>query len=77
MFKKTEPKDKIRYRNELKYFISESDLIVIRERLKPLIKLDPYVDKEKGFYVVKSLYFDDYEDTCLDHNEFSLGRRKK
>lgn len=77
MFKKTEPKDKIRYRNELKYFISESDLIVIRERLKPLIKLDPYVDKEKGFYVVKSLYFDDHEDTCLDHNEFSLGRRKK
>lgn len=74
---KNKPNDKIRYRNELKYFISETDLLIIQERLKPIIKLDPYVDKEKGFYVVKSLYFDDHEDTCLNHNEFSLGKRKK
>lgn len=77
IFKKSEPKDKIRYRNELKYFISEHDALIIQERLKPIIKLDPYVDKNKGFYVVKSLYFDDHEDTCLHHNEFSLGKRKK
>lgn len=77
MFGKNEPKDKIRYRNELKYFISENDLLVIKQRLTPIVKLDPYVDKDKGFYVVKSLYFDDHEDTCLYHNEFSLGKRKK
>lgn len=66
-----------RYRNELKYFVSTNSLKVVEERLKNLIQLDPYVDKEKGFYIVKSLYFDDYDDTCLNHNEYSLGRRKK
>lgn len=67
----------IRYRNELKYFIDANDATIIESRIKALIRLDPYVDKEKGFYVVKSLYFDDYDNTCFHHNEFSLGRRKK
>lgn len=42
-----------RYRNELKYFVSANSLKVVEERLKNLIQLDPYVDKEKGFYIVK------------------------
>lgn len=67
----------IRFRNEFKYFISENDIRIIEARLKGLLKIDPYVEKDKGFYVVKSLYFDDYDDNCLNHNEFSLGKRKK
>ncbi|WP_080146722.1 polyphosphate polymerase domain-containing protein [Marinilactibacillus piezotolerans] len=70
-------KSGVHYRNELKYFVSANSLDVVENRLKNLIHLDPYVDKEKGFYIVKSLYFDDYDDTCLNHNEYSLGRRKK
>lgn len=66
----------VRYRNESKYFVSANSLDVVENRLKNLIHLDPYVDKEKGFYIVKSLYFDDYDDTCLNHNKYSLGRRK-
>lgn len=70
-------KETIRYRNELKYFIDANELTIIESRLKALIRLDPHIDLEKGFYTVKSLYFDDYGDNCLNHNEFSLGRRKK
>lgn len=66
-----------KYRNELKYFIEASDVLVIEARLKALIRLDPHIDPSRGFYTVKSLYFDDYGDNCLNHNEFSLGKRKK
>lgn len=67
----------VKYRNELKYFIESNEMKVIESRLKGLVKLDPHIDPDIGFYTVKSLYFDDYGDNCLHHNEFSLGKRKK
>lgn len=66
-----------KYRNEMKYFCTDHDLMIVENRLKPLVKIDPYTDEKYGNYVVKSLYFDDYDDNCLNHNEISIGRRKK
>lgn len=68
---------KKKYRNEMKYFCTDFDLRIVEQRLKPLVKIDPYTDETHGNYVVKSLYFDDYQDNCLNHNEISIGRRKK
>ncbi|WP_028273533.1 polyphosphate polymerase domain-containing protein [Atopococcus tabaci] len=66
-----------KYRNEMKYFCTDFDLDIVQSRLTPLVQLDPYTDEEYGNYVVRSLYFDDYDDNCLNHNEISIGRRKK
>lgn len=68
---------KPKFRNEFKYFCSDFDLDIVQARLTPLLEIDPYSDKEYGDYVIRSLYFDDYQDNCLNHNEISIGRRKK
>lgn len=64
-------------RNELKFVISEHQARTLQMRLEGLLPLDPHTDTEKGHYGIRSLYFDDLRDSCLHHNEFSLGRRKK
>lgn len=66
-----------KYRNELKYLIDSRDAIIIEDKLKHAMDRDPYSDKETGSYVVRSLYFDSYDDDCYHNNEFSLGKRKK
>ncbi len=66
-----------KYRNELKYLIDAKDVMIIEDKLKHLMDRDPYADKETGSYVVRSLYFDSYDDDCFHNNEFSLGKRKK
>lgn len=66
-----------KYRNELKFLISASDVRIIEDKLQHAMRRDPYADKETGAYTVRSLYFDSYEDDCYDNNEFSLGKRKK
>lgn len=66
-----------KFRNELKYLIHSHDVQIIEDKLKHVMDRDPYADKETGSYVVRSLYFDSYDDDCFHNNEFSLGRRKK
>lgn len=66
-----------KFRNELKYHANAQDLIIIEDKIKRMLEVDPYVDPKKGYYAISSLYFDDYQDNCYHHNEFSLGRRKK
>lgn len=61
----------------MKYHADAHDLIVIEDKLKRILNLDPYVNPAKGYYVVSSLYFDDFQDDCYHNNEFSLGLRKK
>ncbi len=45
-------------RNELKYYISYNEYLVLKSRLKPLIKADPNMPDEQG-YLISSVYFDD------------------
>lgn len=66
-----------KYRNELKYVITNKDATIIEDKLKHLMERDPYAHEETGSYIVRSLYFDSYDDDCYHNNEFSLGRRKK
>ena len=50
--------DKLRYRNEIKYLISQNEIPIIQSRLDPLMVIDK--NAKNGKYLISSLYFDDY-----------------
>jgi SPX domain protein involved in polyphosphate accumulation len=66
----------VKYRHEMKYICNEMELSVIAGRLKPLISLDKNVT-ESGIYNIRSLYFDDYYNTCYNENEAGTDPREK
>ncbi|MCM1253038.1 MAG: polyphosphate polymerase domain-containing protein [Clostridium sp.] len=63
------------YRNELKFLVADKDLELIRYRLQPL--MSPDIHQNGTSYMVRSLYFDDYQDSCKRENEDGIGNRKK
>lgn len=65
-----------KYRSEWKYCEDETTLCALRERLAALLPYDSYAD-ESGQYVIHSLYFDDYKDTCARVNVSGEGKRFK
>ena len=50
-------------RHELKYFINPAELEALRVRLRPVLKLDRHCVGGKP-YVIRSLYFDDIDDSA-------------
>ena len=50
------------YRHEYKYLISSAQASVLEMRMRGMLQPDPHAD-ESGAYQIKSLYFDDSEDT--------------
>ena len=69
-------KKEIKFRHELKYPISAAELAMLRNRIQNLIPLDGHVG-ETGAYSIRSLYFDDYENTCFYENENGTDPREK
>ena len=65
-----------RYRHELKYQISRSDYLALRQRLKPVMKQDGHV-REDGTYVIRSIYFDNYNDKALRDKVNGVPHREK
>ena len=63
------------YRNELKFEVSDYDLVQIKGRLQPLMHPDSH-QSENG-YTVRSLYFDDVYDSCMLEKENGISRREK
>lgn len=68
-------KTKERYRHEQKYLISAKDQILIRQRLKSVMRLDPHA--QEGGYLIRSLYFDDYFNTAYEDKMAGVLVRKK
>lgn len=68
--------DKKIWRNEIKYVCSEEELLQIESGIRNICRLDSHAD-ETGKYRVRSLYFDDYHDTCFYENEDGVALRKK
>ena len=64
------------YRNELKYLVNNGDLMVLNYRLKELMKLDANI-KEENTYNIRSVYFDDYNDSYLKETEAGVNERLK
>ena len=69
-------KKELKFRHELKYLISSAELQMIRNRINNLIPLDSHVGAT-GAYSIRSLYFDDYENSCYYENENGTDPREK
>lgn len=63
------------YRNELKFELSDFDLMRIRNRLLPLM----HPDSHQGIngYLIRSMYFDDLYDSCAAEKENGVCSREK
>lgn len=66
----------MKFRHELKHFINLSDYLIIKSRLKNIAQLD-YNANENGEYKIRSLYFDDYNDTALCQKLIGINNRHK
>ena len=64
------------FRHELKYFINFQDYFSLSNKLKVLMKKDKN-SNERGDYHIRSLYFDDYNDSALYEKQSGILRRKK
>lgn len=69
-------KEKALWRHEIKYVCSEAQIPDIRNKLSAFCDLDRYVDAD-GRYYVRSVYFDDYDDTAYYENEMGVEPRRK
>lgn len=63
------------FRVENKYFVTDADIAVIAPRLKSVMKYD--ANQQGDCYAIKSLYFDDINNNCINDNESGVDQRKK
>lgn len=65
-----------RARHELKYLVSYHEYLVLRHRLKYVLRQDSHSLSDQG-YNVRSLYFDDMEDSDMFAKQAGLLNRQK
>ena len=65
-----------KFRHELKYLCSAAELKMLEVRLQDVMRPDPHTD-ENGCYLIRSTYFDDLYDRCLNENESGVSPREK
>lgn len=63
-------------RHELKYFINPAEVEVLRARLRPVLKMDSHCRGGKP-YIIRSLYFDDINDTAYFDKLHGVMHRDK
>lgn len=64
------------YRHEYKYPLTNGQMLIENEKIKILAGRDIHTG-EKGFYNIRSLYFDDYDRSCYLDNENGVDDRAK
>lgn len=64
------------FRFEKKYILNNLQVEQLKHRLSPIMKLDPILNG-KSFYTIRSLYFDDYNNTCLKQVINGISERYK
>ena len=67
---------KTKYRNEWKYVFDARHLVYLEGRLQAILERDAH-SCEEGNYIVRSLYFDDYRDSCVHDNDSGTNVRHK
>lgn len=65
----------MRYRVEQKYIITEDKLAYLKYKLEQVMEYDKHT--ENGIYTIRSLYFDDCHDSCVESNERGDDYREK
>ena len=63
------------YRVEKKYLVTDADLALLAGRLKSVMPQD--IHQEGDCYEIRSVYFDDYRDRCMEENEAGVDYRQK
>ena len=69
-------KDSARFRHEYKYLISAAQEAILRIKASAVLLPDSHAG-EDGTYTVRSLYFDDRSDSCLEENISGTDLRSK
>ena len=64
------------YRHELKYVVTAAELALLENRMKGLVRPDAHAGAD-GMYHIRSLYFDDYYNSCYNENEIGTDPREK
>lgn len=64
------------YRHEYKYPLTNGQMLIENTKISVLAVKDMHAG-EKGFYNIRSLYFDDYRDSCYLDNENGVDEREK
>lgn len=65
-----------RYRHEYKYILNSTQEQILRCRAEGILLRDAHVN-EDGSYIIRSLYFDDLNDSCYFENESGTDPRSK
>ncbi len=65
-----------KFRHELKYQISYADYLAIRSRLRAVMKPDSHTGSD-GKYLIRSIYFDNFEDKALKEKLDGIRKRDK
>jgi hypothetical protein len=63
-------------RHELKYYISEAAYYDLRSQMRTILQPDENMTDENG-YSIRSMYFDDYRNTCANDKEDGVRLRSK
>ena len=64
------------YRHEYKYPLTNGQMLIENAKISALAQKDAHAGKN-GFYNIRSLYFDDYENSCYLDNENGVDDREK
>ena len=68
--------EELQFRHEYKYPLTQGDIVIEESKISILAGKDRHVG-EKGFYNIRSLYFDDFENRCFMDNENGVDNREK
>lgn len=63
------------YRVEKKYLVTDAELAVLAGRLRSVMR--PDIHQKGSCYEIRSLYFDDISDRCMDENDSGIDQREK
>lgn len=66
----------VRYRHEYKYPLSRGQVLIEKAKLSAVAELDVHA-RDLGYYNIRSIYFDDYDNSCFMDNENGADNRKK
>ena len=66
----------MKFRHEYKFYVNQSEYIVLRQRLRSVMESDSHTD-ENGEYKIRSLYFDNLYDKALLEKLNGVNNREK
>ena len=66
----------MKFRHEYKFYVNQSEYIVLRQRLRSVMESDSHAD-ENGEYKIRSLYFDNLYDKALLEKLNGVNNREK